>query len=84
MQPSKIEVKKPHLEQTRAQALESHDQSDYHNFSSINAKATKDIEEVDIEAQIQAAKDLLKTIRMRNQADHSTSAQAGDAAANDD
>ena len=86
MPSSKISsVKKPHLEESRAQALESYDSmgGEHHNFSSIQTKPTSDIEEVDIDAQIEAAKALLKNIRMRNQTDHSTvQAGGGDAAAN--
>ena len=51
MPSSKIGIKKPHLEESRAMALESHDIiGENHNFSSIQARSISEIEEVDLDA----------------------------------
>ena len=87
MPKSKVEVKKPHIEESRNCAPVGINEApgENHNFASIQYMATNsDVEDVDIDAQVEAAKKLLKNIRMRNnnQGDSTTVGQATDAAAN--
>ena len=69
MPKSKVEVKKPHIDDSRNRTpIGMNETSGAGNFSSVQhmIAAASEVEDVDIDAQVEEAKKLLKNIRMRN------------------